>query len=134
VAAERSVIAVIASIRGSRNTNSMNDIEGVLVSLFQILRNDLNKEASIGLALKAEGREFTLRIRSKESVGDRKRPYFAVVVGVSDEAFRISYNPSGAPSAESRVVIIAADAADELLDLVRSYVEAERHRLAEYEE
>ena len=112
----------------------MDDIEEVVVNLFKVLREDLKDEAKVGLALKAEGRDITLRVRSQEKAGDEQRPYFAIVVGRSDGAFRISYKPSGVPSAESRVVIVGADSADELLGLVRGYVEAERRRLSDYRE
>ncbi len=110
----------------------MEEIEGVLVNLFKILRDDLREDARVGLALKAEGRDVTLRVRSQSNPGDERQPYFAIVVGRCDEAFRISYKPSGVPSAESRVVIVGADSADELLGLVRGYVEAERRRLSDY--
>lgn len=130
--AEWSVVAVIPSTQDPRKINPMDDIEGALVNLFKILRDDLREEAKVGMALKAEGRDVTLRVRSQAMAGDERRPYFAVVVGRSDGAFRISYKPSGVPSAESRVVIVAADSADELLDLVRGYVEAERRRLSDY--
>jgi hypothetical protein len=111
---------------------SMDRLEAILVNLFETLRDDLREESGVGLALKAEGRDVTLRVRSQEKAGDVRRPYFAVVVGISDGAFRISYKPSGVPSAARRVVIVAADSADELLGLVRGYVEAERRRLSGY--
>jgi hypothetical protein len=110
----------------------MDDIEGILVNLFKILRHDFREEAKVGLALKAEGRDITLRVRSRAKVGDERHPYFAVVVGGGDGAFRISYKPSGVPSAKSRVTVVDADSADELLGLVRGYVEAERRRLSDY--
>jgi hypothetical protein len=132
VPADRSVVAYILPSQYSRKTNSMDDLEDVLVNLFKSLRDDLRKEAKVGLALKAEGPDVTLRVRSHAKAGDERQPYFAVVVGVSDGAFRISYKPSGIPSAPRRVVIVSADSADQLLGLVRGYVEAERRRLSDY--
>lgn len=110
----------------------MDRIEEVLVNSFGVLRDDLRDDADVGLSLKAEGRDVTLRVRSRERAGNGKRPYFAVVVGGSGGNFRVSYKPSGVPSAASRVVIVGADAADELLALVRGYVEVERRRLTDY--
>lgn len=112
----------------------MDKYEGILVKLFGNLRDDLREEYGVGLALKAEGRDVTLRIRSQMWVGDEKRPYFAVVVGECDGAFRVSYKPSGFPSAESRVTIVPGESPDELFGLVRGYVENERQRLIDYRE
>lgn len=110
----------------------MDKSEEVFVSLFSRLREDLREESSIGLALKAEGRNITLRVRSEKEPGDEKRPYFALVVSEQDGAFRISYKPSGVPSAESQVTIIGAEATGGLLGLVWEYVEKERQRLLDY--
>jgi hypothetical protein len=90
----------------------MDKSEEVFVSLFSSLREDLREEYGVGLALKAEGRNITLRVRSEKKPGDEKQPHFALVVGVRDGAFRISYKPSGVPSAESQVTIVGADATD----------------------
>jgi hypothetical protein len=112
----------------------MDRTEEVIVGLFSGLREDLRAEPGVGLALKAQGGDVTLRIRSEERDGDERRPFFAVVVGLAERegAYRVSYKPSGVPSAESRVTIVAADSADELLGLVRRYVEEERRRLADH--
>jgi hypothetical protein len=110
----------------------MDKSEEVFVSLFSRLREDLREEFGVGLALKAEGRNITLRVRSEKKPGDEKQPYFALVVGDRDGAFRISYKPSGVPSAESQVTIVDAEATDRLLGLVRGYVEKERRRLMDY--
>ncbi len=112
----------------------MDRIEEVFVSLFSRLREDLREESYIGLALKAQSRDLTLRVRSEQEAGDGKRPYFAVVVGLAerDGGFRISYKPGGVPSAESHVTIVAAESTEELLGLVRGYVEAERRRSLDY--
>lgn len=109
----------------------MDRTEEAFVSLFARLREDLREESGVGLALKAEGRNITLRIRSEKQADDERQPYFAVVVGVGerDGSFRISYKPSGLPSAEKRVTVIDADSTDELLGLVRRYIEEERRRL-----
>lgn len=113
----------------------MDRTEEVFVNLFSRLREDLREESGVGLALKAEGRNVTLRIRS-EKAGDERRPYFAVVVGVGerDGSFRVSYKPSGVPSAERQVTVVDADSTDGLLGLVRGYVEAERRRLIDYQQ
>lgn len=113
----------------------MDRTEAVFVGLFSGLREELREESGVGLALKAEGRNVTLRIRSEKKVGDERRPYFAVVVGVGemDGSFRVSYRPSGVPSAERQVRIVAADSTEELLGLVRGYVETERRRLIDYQ-
>jgi hypothetical protein len=110
----------------------MDRIEEVFVGLFSSLREELREESGVGLALKAEGRDITLRIRSQNKTGDEKQPYFAVVVGERDGAFRISYKPSGVPLAASQVTIVGADSAEELLGLVRGYVEKERRRMIDY--
>ena len=114
----------------------MDRTEEVFVSLFSRLREDLREESGVGLALKAEGRNVTLRIRSEKKAGDERRPYFAVVVGVGerDGSFRVSYKPSGVPSAERQVGVVDADSTDGLLGLVRGYVEAERRRLIDYQQ
>ncbi len=110
----------------------MDKSEEVFVSLFSRLREDLREEFGVGLALKAEGRNITLRVRSEKKPGDEKQRYFALVVGDRDGAFRISYKPSGVPSAESQVTIVGAEGTDRLLGLVRGYVEKERRRLMDY--
>ncbi|MBV8385050.1 MAG: hypothetical protein JOZ63_20865 [Planctomycetaceae bacterium] len=114
----------------------MDRIEEVFVSLFSRLREDLREESGVGLALKVEGRNVTLRIRSEKKTGDERRPYFAVVVGVGekDGSFRVSYNPSGVLSAERQVTVVDAASIDGLLGLVRGYVEAERRRLIDYQQ
>ena len=110
----------------------MDRIEEVFVGLFSRLRVELREEYGIGLALKAEGRDITVRVRSRKKAGDEKQPYFAVVVGERDGAFRVTYKPGGIPLAESQVTIVDADSSDRLLGLVRGYVEAERRRLIDY--
>jgi len=80
----------------------MDKSEEVFVSLFSSLR----EEFGVGLALKAEGRNITLRVRSEKKPGDEKQPHFALVVGDRDGALRISYKPRGVPSAESQVMIV----------------------------
>ena len=110
----------------------MDRIEEVLVGLFSGLREELREEYGVGLALKAEGHDVTLRVRSQKKAGDEKQPYFAVVVGERDGAFRVTYKPGGVPSAESQVTIVDPDSSDRLLGLVRGYVEAERRRLIDY--
>ena len=112
----------------------MDRTEEVFVGLFSRLREDLREEPGIGLALKAQGRNVTLRIRSEGQAGDGRQPFFAVVVGLADRdgEFRVSYNPSGTPSAERQVTIVGADSTDELLGLVRRYVEEERRRLIDH--
>ena len=109
----------------------MRRIEEALGSLFVTLREDLRREADLGLAIKAQGGEVTLRVRSQARPGDGNYPYFAVVVAGGDAAFRVSYKPSGLPLAERRVVIVRGPEAD-LLVLVRGYIEAERRRIADY--
>lgn len=112
----------------------MDRTEDVFVGLFSRLREDLREESGVGLALKAEGRNVTLRIRSEKEAGDERRPYFAVVVGlgVGDGTFRVSYKPSGVPLAHRQVTILAADSAGPLLDLIRGYLELERRRLVDF--
>lgn len=112
----------------------MDRTEEVFVALFSRLREDLRGEPGVGLALRAQGRNVTLRIRSEKQAGDERQPCFAVVVGAAerDEAFRVSYNPSGSPSAERQVSIVGRGSAEELLGLVRRYVEEERRRLIDY--
>ena len=112
----------------------MDRIEEVFVGLFSRLREDLMEEPGVGLALKAQGRNVTLRIRSEEQAGDERQPYFAIVVGAAerDGAFRVSYNPSGTPSAERQITIVGADSIEDLLGLVRRYVEGERRRLIDH--
>ncbi|WP_422929634.1 hypothetical protein [Singulisphaera sp. PoT] len=114
----------------------MDRTEAVFLDLFSTLRDSLKEEAGIGLALKAEGQDVTLRIRSERHAGDEKRPFFAIVIGAAerDEAFRVTYNPSGTPCAERQVAIVDAASAEELLGLVRHYVEEERRRLVDYRE
>jgi hypothetical protein len=108
--------------------------EEVFIALFSRLREELREETGVGLALKAEGPNVTLRIRSEEQAGDERRPFFAVVVGIAerDGAFRVSYNPSGSPSAERQMTIVGSDSAEELLGLVLRYVEEERRRLSDH--
>jgi hypothetical protein len=112
----------------------MDRTEEILVGLFSRLREDLRAEPGVGLALKAQGRNVTLRIRSERQAGDERQPYFAVVVGLAETggAFRVSYNPSGTPSAERQVTIVGADSVDELSGLVRRYVEEERRRQVDH--
>ena len=112
----------------------MDRPEEILIRLFGTLRDDLREECGVGLALKAQGRDVTLRVRSQRRDALEKQPYFAVVVGASDGAFRISYKPSGVPSAASRVTIVPAESADELLGLVRGLLERERRRWIDYRE
>jgi hypothetical protein len=112
----------------------MDRTEEVFVGLFTGLREDLREEPGVGLALKAEGRNVTLRIRSQPDAGDEKCPYFAVVVGLAEGegAFRVSYKPSGVPLAGRQVTILDADSAGQLLGLVRGYIEVERRRLSDF--
>jgi hypothetical protein len=110
----------------------MDRIEEVFVGLFSRLREELWEEYGVGLALKAEGRDITLRVRSQKKSGDEKQPYFAVVVGEREGAFRVTYKPGRIPFAESQVTIVDADSSDRLLGLVRGNVEAERRRLIDY--
>ena len=107
----------------------MKRIEEIFVSLFSILREELREESGVGLALKAEGQYLTLRVRRQKTTEDEKQPYFSVVVGERDGAFRISYDPSGLPMAERQVTIVGAESAEELVGLVRGYVEVERRRM-----
>jgi hypothetical protein len=111
----------------------MDRAEEIFVDLFSHLREDLRGGRNIGLALKAQGSDITLRIRSEKLASDEKQPYFAVVVGESEGSFRVSYKPSGVPSAQSRVTIVAPGSTEELLGLVREYIEAERQRLTAYQ-
>jgi hypothetical protein len=110
----------------------MDRIEAVFVGLFSRLREELREEYGVGLALKAEGRDITLRVRSQKKAGDEKQPYFAIVVGERDGAFRVTYKPGGIPFAESQVTMVDTDSSDQLLGLVRGYVEADRRRLIDY--
>lgn len=112
----------------------MDRVEMVLVNLFSTLREELKEESGIGLSLKAQGRDVTLRVRSQKQCGDESRPFFALVVGAAERngAVRVSYCPSGTPSAERRVTIVDADSADELLALVRQHVEMEHRRLLDH--
>src|SRR4051812_4594608 len=110
----------------------MDRIEETFVRLFSRLREDLREEFGVGLALKAEGPNVTLRVRSEKKTGDEKQPYFAVVVSERDGAFRITYKPSGVPSAESQVSFVGAESSDELLGLIRGYIQKERQRLIDY--
>ncbi|AMV38494.1 hypothetical protein [Planctomyces sp. SH-PL62] len=102
-----------------------------LVKLFVRLREELRDVPAVGLALKAQGGDVTLRVRSEETAGDERSPFFALVVGAAerDGAYRISYRPSGTPLAEPGVTIVAADSADELFGLVWDRVDAERRRI-----
>jgi hypothetical protein len=113
----------------------MDRAEEVIVGLFSRLREDLRAEPGVGLALKAQGRNVTLRIRSERRAEDERQPYFAVVVGLAetDGSFRVSYDPSGTPSAERQVTIVGSDSTDELHGLVRRYVEEERRRLIDHQ-
>jgi hypothetical protein len=112
----------------------MNETEEVFVGLFSRLREHLKQEPGIGLALKAEGPDVTLRVRSRRPSDDEKRPFFAIVIGIAerDGAFRITYNPIGNPPAERQITIVPMDFQDELLELVLRYVEEERRRLVEF--
>lgn len=108
----------------------MGRVEEVFLRLFTSLREDLREQSDIGLALKAEGSNLTLRIRSQRKQGDERQPFFAIVVGpgMKDGDFRITYKPSGLPSAESQVTILDAESTGDLLGLVRSYLDRERKR------
>ena len=112
----------------------MDRTEEVFIGLFSRLREDVREEPGVGLALKAEGRSVTLRIRSEQDADDEKRPYFAVVVGlaVTDGSFRVSYKPSGVPYAPRQVTIVDAGSAGTLHGLVLGYIETERRRLADF--
>ncbi len=113
----------------------MDRAEEVFVSLFSRLREDLREESGIGLALKAEGRDVTLRVRSKEQAGDERQPSFAVVVGAGerDGSFRVTYDPSGTPCADRQITIVEADSAEGLLGLVRRYLVEERRRRIDHQ-
>jgi hypothetical protein len=119
---------------GQKGCLFMERAEEVLIDLFNGLRGELRGEPDVGLALKAQGSGFTLRVRSEATVGDGRLPYFAVVVGRAERhgAFRVSYKPSGAAPAERQVTIVDADSAEKLSVLVRGYVETERQRLIDY--
>ena len=110
----------------------MDETEEVLFDLFRRLREYLMEEFGVGLTLKAEGHDFTLRVKSRTNSGDQKQPYFALVVAPRDGGYRVSYRPGGAPSAESEVTLVDGGTADVLFDLVRGHVETERKRLMEY--
>src|SRR4051794_15011289 len=112
----------------------MDRFEEILVGLFTRMREELRDVPGVGLALKAQGRGVTLRVRSEGKADAEKRPFFAIVVGAAerDDALRVTYRPSGLPRAESRVTIVAADELDALLSLIRGYVERERRRLSDY--
>src|SRR4051794_5263233 len=97
----------------------MDGTEAILFDLFRRLRGYLLDEYGFGLALKAEGQDITLRVRSRKNAGDQKQPYFALVIAPRDGGCRISYKPGGAPSAESEVTLVDVGTADELFDLVR---------------
>lgn len=112
----------------------MERTDEILMDLFARLRAELRAERIVGLALKAQGPDITLRIRSERLAGDEKQPYFAVVVGERDGSFRISYRPSGVPAGHSQVSIIGPDSAEQLLALVREFIETERHRLTAYQQ
>jgi hypothetical protein len=113
----------------------MDRTEDVFVGLFSRLREDLEGHPGVGLALKAEGRNVALRIRSAQDAGDEMRPYFAVVVGLGarDGSFRVSYKPSGVPPADRQVTVVDAESTDRLIELVRGLVETERRRLIDYQ-
>src|SRR6185437_2388938 len=110
----------------------MDGTEEVLFDLFRRLREYLVDEHGVGLALKAEGPDFTLRVRSRSNSGDEKQPYFALVIAPRLGGYRVSYRPGGAPSADSEVSLVDGGTADVLFDLVRGYLEQERKRLIEY--
>src|SRR4051794_23927203 len=110
----------------------MDGVEEVLFDLFGRLREYLAEEYGVGLAMKAEGRDFTLRVRSRTNSGDEKQPHFALVVAPRDGGYRVSYRPGGASSAEGEVTLVDGGTADELFDLVRGHVETERRRLMDY--
>src|SRR3954467_9126435 len=99
----------------------MGEREEVLFDLFRRLREYLVDEYGVGLALKAEGQDFTLRARSRKNPGDEKRPFFALVIAPRDGGYRVSYKPGGVPSAESEVTLVDVGTADELFDLVRGH-------------
>ena len=112
----------------------MDRAEEIFVGLFSRLREELRADPGVGLALKAQGRDLTLRIRSEKPSDAGRRPFFAIVVGLAerDGAFRVSYDPSGVPSTQRKVTILDTDSTDELLGLIRRYVEEERRRLIDY--
>jgi len=103
----------------------MDEREEILIDLFRRLREDLATEYGVGLALKSEGEDFALRVSGKKNSGDEKQPYFALVLAPDSRGYRISYKPGG-------VTIVKGDSADELLSIVRGYIERERKRLIEY--
>src|SRR3954454_18002463 len=96
----------------------MDGTEEVLLDLFKRLREYLVDEIGVGLALKAEGQEITLRARRRPDPTDEKQPCFALVVAPRDGGYRLSYKPGGAPSAESKVSLVDAGTTEELFDIV----------------
>jgi hypothetical protein len=110
----------------------MDGKEETLFELFRTVREDLLGEYGVGLSLKAEGQDFTLRVRSRKNTGDEKQPYFAVVVAPTYGGFRVSYKPSGNPPAENTVTVVDDGSAGRLLGIMRGFVEAERKRLIEF--
>jgi hypothetical protein len=110
----------------------MDGTEEILFDLFRRLREYLVRDHGVGLTLKAEGQDFTLRVRSRTNSNDEKQPYFALVLAPRDGGYRISYKPGGAPTGESKVTLVDGGTSDLLFDLVRGYVETERKRLMDY--
>ncbi|WP_165245374.1 hypothetical protein [Paludisphaera soli] len=112
----------------------MDETDAIFVDLFARLRGELRDDPTIGLALKAQGAEVTLRVRSEVSSGDDRSPFFALVVGAAEHAgaYRISYKPSGTPLAEPRVTIVEAGSVDALLEIVRGYVDVEGRRARDH--
>jgi hypothetical protein len=100
--------------------------------VFRRLRGYLVTDYGNGLALKAEGQDFTLRVRSRANSSLEKQPYFALVVAPRDGGYRISYKPGGAPTTSSNATLVDGGTSDQLFRLVRDYIEAERKRLMEY--
>ncbi len=112
----------------------MDGTDAIFVDLFARLRGALRDDPAIGLALKAQGTEVTLRIRSEVAADDDRSPFFALVVGAAERAgaYRISYNPSGTPLAEPRVTVVEAGSADVLFEIVRDHVAAEGRRTRDH--
>jgi hypothetical protein len=112
----------------------MDETDAIFVDLFARLRGALRGDPAIGLALKAQGGDVTLRVRSEVSAGDDRSPFFALVVGAGERvgAYRISYKPSGTPLAEPRVTIVEAGSPDALFELVRGYIDAEGRRTRDH--
>src|SRR5205807_833573 len=61
--------------QGRKGRPRMDHLEKTFLGLFERLRDDLREESGIGLTLRAEGQDLTLRIRSRMDTGDEKQPF-----------------------------------------------------------